>query len=160
MFEKYFFDIPVFRCNLNKFGEEKSAQVIKVSKQIAGHSEVTEEHTRLAEDWLASKFSSFRYSEMVGVIRLYAMPGQIRAEVYFVKNKRLSINQKNKQWGYIGKLFEFGTFKHDSNNDIYRRILSKIREYNDEGYLKKRFIDLEAFSVSGPYINYRELTNL
>jgi len=159
--EKYFFDIPVFRCSLEEWGKERSAENLKLAKQIKRTEDVTAKDIKNAEDWNRGSFSSYRYSDLVGIIRLYAMPGQIRAETFFVTNKRLVRNQKNKRWSYLGKLLEFMVFPEMTNGEIYDWTLKKIKRVSkEESYLKKRFVEIECFETTGPFIDYKKLTGL
>ena len=158
--EIYFFDIPVFRCSREKWNKETIEQELRLARIVAGTREVTEEDLKKAREWLVPDFTSYQYSELIGMIRLYAMPGQIRAETFFVKNRRLVRNQKNKKWTNMGKLFEFMVFPDMSNEEIHEWLITKLKRSCSESYLKRRNVELACFEVSGPYINYRELTNL
>jgi len=158
--EKYFFDIPVFRCSPEQLSEEKSKEELKLAEQTKLGDAVTDKDIQNAKSWLSHNFTSYRYSELIGMIRLYSMPGQIRAEVFYVTNKRLVRNQKNKKWSHMGKLLEFSVFPEMTNEEIYDWTITKLKRECGASYLKKRFVELSCFEVSGPYIDYRKLTNI
>lgn len=157
--ERYFFDIPVFRCALDKWSLEQEDKKRKLAQNIAGvGKKITEKEWSFSESWLQPEFSSYRYSEMVGMIRLYAMNQQIKGELFFVK-QRISKNLKKKNWIYIGKLFEFLIFDTYTNQIIFKKILERLEEENKTDLLKNRYIDLGAFYNSGSYIDYVDLVN-
>lgn len=158
--EVYFFDIPIFRCSIEKWNAEKLQRVKKLAARIKQDDKFSDDELKTAESWLASDFSSYRYSELVGMIRFYAMPGQIRAETFFTKNKKLVHNQKNKKWAYMGKLLEFMVFPEMTNNEIYDCIGRKLKEECGKSYLRNRFVELTCFETTGRFIDYRKLTNL
>ena len=158
MRDVYFFDIPIFRCTIQQWSTEWGAKEMKLAEHLAKGREVTEQETRYAKDWLRSEWSAYRYGEMIGMIRLYTMGTQIRAEAFFIHNKRITRNLKNKKWKYYGKLFELSTYKDDQNRRIFERVLNRLQELTkDDSLLKNRFVDLETFSNTGQYINYKKL---
>lgn len=157
--ERYFFDLPVFSCKKEKWNQGQENKKLKFAQNTAGvGKKITKQNIAFANQWLQLKLSAYRYGEMVGMIRLYAMNQQIRGELFFVSQKRL-INLKNKRWKYFGKLFEFTTFNMDTNKTIFEKILKRLQEENKKDLLKNKFVDFEAFYNSGNYINYIELTN-
>ena len=158
--ERYFFDIPVFRCDEETHYRGNENKKHKLAQNIAGKGkEVTQREITFAEDWLWGQRSSYHYGEIVGMIRLFAISGQIRAELWFVK-ERVSSSLKNKTWRRVdSKLFEHLIFGSYKNNDIFSWILTRLKEENKKSYLKGRYIDVEAFEQSGKYINYYELVN-
>ncbi len=156
--ERYFFDIPIFRCDINKWSRERNDRKQRLAKNIAGvDGEVSEQALAYAERWLQSDFSSYRYGEMIGMVRLYAMNQQVRGEMFFVRNRRISRSLKNKKWAYYGKLFERHGFNACDNKDIFCWILNKLHEENKKSFLKNRHIDTEAFKNVGAHINYKAL---
>jgi len=158
--ERYFFEIPVFRCSLEKWNLERTKEVSKLANVVKQTEVASTKDLENAEFWLAGNFTSYKYSELVGMIRLYTMPGQVRAEVFYVINKKLVRNQKNKKWGYMGKLFEFMVFPDMSNEEIYEWTIKKLKRYCNESYLKNRYVDFSCFEVSGPFIDYSKLTGV
>ncbi len=158
--EKYFFDIPVFRCSLKKWEEERIKEVIKLAEQMNPSEEVTDKDFKQAENFLASSFTSYMYSELVGMIRLYTMSSQIRAETFFIMNKRFVRNQKNKKWSYMGKLLELMVSSDITNQEIYELIITELKRECNKSYLKNRHAELKCFETVGPHINYRALTNM
>lgn len=160
--ERYFFDIPVFRCEEKVCHEEHKNKVAKLEafyKESNQNINPTFNYRSLAESSLQEKRSSFLYGELVGMIRLFAINKQIRAELYFVK-ERISKNLKNKTWGLAEtKVFEYWVNPTDSNQKIFERIIEEIRKQNNDGKLKNRYIDLGCFEHTGKYLDYKELAN-
>ena len=85
----YFFDIPVFRCSFEKWYEEQMGK----KEALARYYEVKEfiptnniERINIVFDINQSKF---RYNEMIGMIKLFAIHLQIRGELWSIRERRL-----------------------------------------------------------------------
>lgn len=160
--ERYFFDIPVFRCEEKVCQEEYKNKVDNLEafyRELNQNINPTFNYRSLAESSLKEKHSSFLYGELVGMIRLFAIHGQIRAELYFVK-ERISRNLKNKTWGLAEtKVFEYWVKTDDSNQKIFEWIIEEIKKQNNDGKLKNKHVDLGCFEYAGKYLDYKELTN-
>ncbi|MEK7553122.1 MAG: hypothetical protein AAB504_00300 [Patescibacteria group bacterium] len=157
--ERYFFDIPVFRCEIDKWIFERENRKIKLAQNITGiGNKITEQDSLSFKRQYSLEFPSYYYGETVGMIRLYAINQQIRGELFFVK-QRISKNLKSKNWVYNGKIFELWISSTYTNKIIFEKILKILQDENQKGLLKNRFINLEAFHNSGNYINYLNLVN-
>lgn len=153
MIEKYFFEIPIFRLTRESFKKEHERRINELAKYLARGKEPTDRDVDNATMWLDHQ--SYRYSEMVGMIRLYGLGNQFRGEYFFLSNKRIRYNLKNKKWAYFGKLFEFTVYEDEKNKDIFNRILKKLKD--SEVKFKGRFIDTQSFLNIGECINYKKL---
>lgn len=157
--DKYFFEIPVFRCSREAYLEELELEVkrliefYKKPREFPGY-----DYESLARG--SVKGPGYRYGEMVGVIRLYVMSlNQIRGEYFFV-DQRVSRRLKSKTWSYLGKLFEIWVRTGDTNATLYQRILERIESTQRESRtLSKRYIDTECFIINGKYLDFLSLLN-
>lgn len=158
--EKHFFDIPVLRCDFAAWGSERDDRKKMWAQLFTPKGQAVDDWALEAADrQVRSEWSAYRYSELVGMIRLFAINLQIRAELWFVK-ERVSRSLKRKTWHLANpKLFEYWTHEGMLNEHIYRDILGRIKEENTKWILKNRYIDLEAFENSGKCIDYLTLTN-
>lgn len=157
--EKYFFDIPVFRCDFDTWAKDQDDKRNKLARTLSKDREPTEREIDFAEKWLRPEWSAYYYSEMVGMIRLFAINLQIRAELWFVKEK-ISRNLKRKRWHLANiKIFEYWVHANDKNSEIFEWVLARLKKENQEWILKNRYIDFEAFEHSGEYIDYIELAD-
>jgi len=154
--EKYFFEIPIFRCTKEKYLEEIESEIQQISDYYRrGNTNVDYDFDALARK--SFKCSGYRYAEMVGVIRLFHIPGQIRGELFFV-SQRISKGLKNKTWSLKGKIFEIWIRRSDTNETIYKRILNRINSYQKESKrVSKCFIDKTCFETIGKHIDYISL---
>ena len=161
-YERYFFDIPVFRTDIITWaGERKAKEKEFVQRIIIQTSKyTTEEFAReYAKKLIHPSWSAYHYSELIGMIRLFTMNQQIRADLFFVRQK-ISRNLKNKKWEYFGKLFEYQLISVYTNQTIFNWIVNRLKEENkNSNLLKKRYIDIEAFKYSGRYIDFIELAD-
>jgi len=165
--ERYFFEIPIFRCTSEQFAREAETDLQKkIAYLKSGNEDIADrltdinfDYEKLARARAGVEFSSYHYSELVGMIRLFAITGQIRAELYFV-NKRISKVSKNKTWKLKErKIFEIWIRKNDTNEAIFKRILKYILEYKKKSkVLSKRYVDMTCFNAIGENIDFISLS--
>ncbi len=159
--DKYFFDIPVFRVSFEDWCREQDERKVEIDatfKKLSGTQDY--DYTEMVKRTLREEFSSFYYSELVGMIRLFGINRQIRAELWFIQEK-ISKRLKKKTWHQASsKLFEYWINESLQNEAVFNWVCDKIETENKRGSLRNRFIDLKAFKNSGQYINYKELANI
>ncbi|GEM_PF-2469279 len=161
MTEKYFFEIPVFRCTKEQFlkeRKEESNKLIQDCESIISTSGVKDKNYD-CKKWVLSlmKKSSYHYSELIGFIRLYSIPNQIRAQLYFV-NKRISRNLVRKPWCYMdNKMFEIWIRHNDTNETLFNRIVERINDYKENSKLSKFVIDMECFNNGGRFVDFLKI---
>ena len=162
--EKYFFEMPVYRCAFDDWVDEINSSkrlfvkdyLNKLKNQIPGKSEnFYNEEAESQYNFSRKNCSTYRCGELVGLIRLFAYPDQIRGELYFVEN-RISKRLKHKKWSRVShKLFDEISISNGSENKIlFQEILNSLNKENGRSYLKRRYIDLECFKNLGPNIDF------
>ena len=73
--ERYFFDIPVFRCDIDTWANKQEDKKKQLAQRMAvNKKDITEREVDFVEKWLRPEWSSYYYSEMIGMIRLFAIP--------------------------------------------------------------------------------------
>lgn len=153
---KYFFEIPIFRCSPNQTILEDRTELNGLIEYFkSANPGIEHDYEKLALSSMRLKASSYYYSELVGMIRLFSIPGQIRAELYFVKQK-ISRKLKKKTWELKSrKIFELWIHKSDTNENILKRLLVMIRGYHKESItISKFYVDLACFSRAGKFIDF------
>ena len=108
MDELYFFDIPVFRCSFHQWCKEQDLKKERWFKAFSRTKGASVEWAREAATQQAnSEWSAYWCSEIVGMIRLFAINRQIRGKLYFV-SERVSARLKDKTWRLANpKVFEY-----------------------------------------------------
>lgn len=157
--EKYFFEIPIFRCDQQVFKQNIEDDVEKLVKYFKSISNgIDFDYESLARKSVGDKLSGYRYGELVGMIRLFVFYNQIRGEIYFI-NQKLIKNLKYKTWNTRhSKLFEIWLHEKETNKLIYERILKKIDDCQRESRrLLKCHIDKSCFLLAGRHIDYLSL---
>lgn len=159
--EKYFFEIPIFRCDRQTFKQNIEDDVKKLIKYFkSGNEGIEFDYDALARKSVMDKLSGYRYGELVGMIRLLIFSSnQIRGEIYFI-NQKISKTLKHKTWSTKhSKLFEIWLHEKETNKSIYNRILKKIEDCQCESErLSKCYIDKTCFSLAGEHIDYLAMT--
>jgi hypothetical protein len=164
-FERYFFDIAIYRTAPNFFYAERDENVQKQLDWIEQHGGVEREKYpdiyKRQEERLTEQYDSWPYNEVIGWLRLYVLGDQIRGETWFIDAKQIRRNLAKKRFRHYGKAFELSFFPgEDSSADIYNQICVTIEELHKEKSFKGRYVDLEEFHNIGPFINWRGLIGL
>lgn len=164
-FERYFFEIAIYRKDPDSFYAEREKMVQKQLYWIEQHGGAErEKHPDIYEEQkerLVETYGSWRYNEVIGWLRLYVLGDQIRGETWFIDAKQIRHNLAKKKFLDHGKAFELSLFPEaDSSTDIYNQIRTTIEKLREEKPFKGRYLDLEEFYNLGPFIDWRRLTGL
>lgn len=162
--ERYFFEIPVYRCQLDKYEAELEAEKHRyidlfLPQYPPGILVSSEEVGR----WFTeSRWYPWRYNEVISWLRLYVFgKDQIRAEYYFIKAKRVVRHPAGKVFlKRPGKAFELCVLPKESSAVIFRNVLRALENLHREPPFKGRYIDLDCFRALGKFINWRQLVGL
>ncbi|MBM3134699.1 MAG: hypothetical protein FJZ89_05300 [Chloroflexi bacterium] len=106
------------------------------------------------------KYGGWRYTQVIGWIRLYVLGNQIRGDTWFVDAKRIDREMNRKRFRHCEKAFELSFFPEDSSLDIYSQVCDALEKLTKEKPFKARYLDLEAFHNAGPFVNWRGLLGL
>jgi len=156
----YFFDIPVYRCAVDKHTKEMEIEKRNLVK-IFEDSDFTQEGIRLSYSNLENHFDrnlwySWRFNEIIGWIRLFVCGTQLRGELWWVSSKRI-IKRGKKEFRWYGKAFESQRIERENSNKIFEILYRCLNQLINERPCKGRYIDLDLFLTLGPYINWRKL---
>jgi hypothetical protein len=156
---RYFFDIPIYRCPIEKHTTEMDKEKQRLlNLGLQGWGELLESYaSRLEAFFDSSLWYPWRFNEIVGWVRLYALGSQIRGEWWFVKARRIRKSKKKKLVYHSGKAFEHHFDPDTSRNDIYEAVCSELEQLCSEKPFRNRYMDLETFHNAGPFINWRQL---
>jgi len=159
--EKHFFDIPIYRCPVDKHTQElDEAKKKRLQSLIDLHGpEIIQSNSY---EWASKDFDlrlwyPWRYNEVIGWIRLYALGNQARGELWFTNAKRIRRDLKSKKIFYVGKAFERTIFKSQSSNEIFKTICDELVAQKKETPIKGRYLDTKMFHRTGKFINWRQL---
>ncbi|MCP4050264.1 MAG: hypothetical protein GY730_06120 [bacterium] len=159
--ELYFFELPIYRTNREKFDKEVNEYIDKEFSKLNSCSKKlfeknpTKKLTREHQDREAYG-NIWEYNDIIGYIKLYFYGTQVRGEYWSVKALRIV---KTKKKDFICKDWSFGPaisihFENDSVG-IYNKIIELINSLKK--LLKSRFIDTSKFDVIGPYIDWKQV---
>jgi hypothetical protein len=166
MYGKLLFEIPVYRVSFDRYvsemEEEKSAHMSGVEESYDTHFATFNADPKLRDDELARasgffdqwRWYSWHYNEVIGWIRLNGHWDVIKADYHFATQKRIVRSAKQRSFAWRGKTLEL--WLHDSTSEeIYRQLLDEFRDLEKEPPFKGRYIDLEAFTNVGPFIDWK-----
>jgi hypothetical protein len=165
-FQRYVFEIAIYAYRHTHFLERRQKQL---DEHLSWLTHVSGEVTRNeaptvftnAEHYFITKYGGWRYTQIIGWLRLYILGTQVRGEAWFVQAKRITRTMKYRKFRHFGKAFEleFG-FEDLSSIDIYNQILVELENLTKVKPYKGRYIDLEAFRNIAPFVNWRQIIGL
>ena len=100
-----------------------------------------------------SKWRWFYFNETVGFIWLEARPNAIRAEYCFIRQRPSRVLVR-REFEPRGKLFQVSC-RDATNAEVFARLMSAFSESQSSGFLHPFWIDLGAFKMSGPTIDWQ-----
>ncbi len=159
--EKYLVDIPIYRCSVEKHTQElDEAKKKRLQYLIDLHGPKVKNSN--SYEWIGNDFDRrswypWRYNEVIGWIRIYALGDQARGELWFTNAKRIRSDLKNKKIFYIGKAFEMAVFKSQSSKDIFNAICEELVLQEKVAPIKGRYLDKDMFYRIGKFINWRQI---
>lgn len=166
--ERYFFEIPIYRCSPEKHNKEtddmheEAIRFFDVQKRMLPEHDFSDNIERR----FLRLYSPYDYNEVIGWIRLYILGTQIRGRYYFEsdpKNPELyktRINRgiRKKRFIDCGKAFEMSTYKDQTSTEIFSDLLEELERLNkEESPFKKRYLDLEQLKKMGPFVDWKYL---
>ena len=155
--DRYFLDLPIYRLSLDQHTTEMEAAKKKYLAPLKAHKKAAHESYKTADRWFDHfHWYPWRYNEIIGWLRLYALGTQIRGELWWVKAKRISRGMR-KNFFYVGKAFESSFRDKHSNAEIAEEVAKDLKQFAKEKRMRKRTLDLECFKVAAPVLNWRAL---
>lgn len=95
----------------------------------------------------------FYFNETVGFIWLESRPDAIRAEYCFIRQRPSRVLVR-REFEPRGKLFQVSC-RGLTNAEIFGRLLAAFGDFQSSGFLQSFWIDLGAFKVAGPSIDWQ-----
>lgn len=151
------FEVPIYRCSLDehtKFIDREREQYMAYIG--ADPVKTPESHASAIRAFEAERWYSWRYNEVVGWVRVYALGSQVRGELWFVSAKRLLPRGQNR-FVYQGKAFELHPDLTLSDEAIASEVIDEFRALQRERAFHRRYIDFECLARVAPFVRWREL---
>lgn len=152
---KYFFDVPVYRLERDKYYHERDAYIDGVlfpkdsqyAEELRARDKADPQLNTVMRDHLERSYGGcWEFNEIIGYIRLHFLGSQVRGEYFGVSRKRIVRTRT--------KTVEYQTWKLAPEVDIPQPltqdgILNAIREYiNDcRKELPSRYVDASMFEA-------------
>lgn len=143
----YFFELPVYRIEKQRYDSE-------LTEYISKH--------RIAEvpGWDAHSYKEFggawRFNEIIGYIRLYFLGWQVRGEYFSVDAKRIVKTRKKQFVMKTEKLgAEVNMFRPTSSEEILAYVRKYVARCKQE--LPRRIVDDATFEAISPHIDWLAL---
>lgn len=100
----------------------------------------------------------YAYNQIIGWVSIESRETSIRAE-HWVTFQRPSRVLLRKEYEPKGKLFQI-SIKRLDNVQIFSRLRNALLDIQQNSYLRKYYLDLEAFDNVGPLIDWRKCVSM
>lgn len=163
MKEKHIFNVPIYRCQIEKFKEEEKIERQKLYDYFYKcNRDLIEEDgydiNPMVNRSMVEKEKIWKYNEIVGFIDVFIWSKQIRGNLYYIQAKRVNRNAKNRTLKYYGKSFEIINIENKTSNEIFQKLINRLSNLTKESImLKNRYIDISTIETLGLYINWKKL---
>jgi hypothetical protein len=159
-------EIPIYRCSDEQHRKEEQERFeswiepFEAGYYLGGRTpervKIWDEHRERSYSDMTTKWD---FNEIVGWIRLYTWPGNIRAYLFFVKERITKVMRRKTFDTRRGNFIEMRTYPEQSNEEILvelrARILAGVAEHRR---LRRLYVDLGVLDVLGPHIDWIGLT--
>ena len=155
--DQTFSEIPIYRCSPDKHESWFVGEKKKSLLPFEATRDTAPESLAISKQWFDEwHWYPWRYNEVIGWLRLYALGGQIRAELWFVKAKRI-VRETRKRIFFVGKAFEISFRSTDQNPEIGELVLRTLRDLKRQPLYRKRYVDLECFELVAKHLDWQGL---
>ena len=130
---KPIFSVPIYLCSETEFHmkiEQKEKQDKQKYEQTYAFKKLSipYEHKYEKVEW--------KYDKIIGWIEFYLNGKTIKANYWFIKAKKISINLKNKQFEYRNKIADVSATHIKTNNKIIEDIKLFLLSCQERKYIK------------------------
>lgn len=153
MIVRILLEIPVYRCTREQYHAETDRLVQKNSRYVKDPDLRAQD-----EIWYKANVPCWDYSEVVGWIRLEAMPRKIVGELFWIKAERLRRGIP-KLFKYKDTVFEVSVTGEETSEMICRQISERMERLKAQEPFRGRHIDLRTFHTLGPCLNWQSLVS-
>ncbi len=160
------FELPIYRCTeAQHWSDEKERfeswiEPLEIGFYVGGRTpervKIWEKHR---EDLYQRAVTLWDFNQVVGWIRLYAWPGNIRAYLFFPRERVTKIMRRKTFETRRGNFIEMYVFPEQSNAEILSKLKKTIlAEASANSRLRKLYVDTGVLDVLGPHIDWIGLT--
>lgn len=155
--KKTIFSIPIYICSQSDFHkriEQKRKKDKEEYKKTHAFKKmgIPYEYSYKKDEW--------KYDKIIGWIEIYLNGKTIKADYWFIKAKKISINIKNKQFEYRNKICDISDTHRKTNKEIIEDIklfLSNCQGGKHIKFLRRYYIyTSELFAL----LNHIDIKNL
>jgi hypothetical protein len=164
MEDKFFFEIPIYRCSYDQYSKDQKELLMKIEDYCSHNKKYG---VKIFNDVVKTIYYSqsycYDYNEVMAWIQLYIVGYQVRGDLFYEGHKghkgikkayRKGIRPK--KFYFEEKFFEISISYKLSNKEIFERILDTL-DISIKTNFKNRYADLEKFKNIGKYVNWKRL---
>src|SRR6266568_429974 len=159
-------EIPLYRCTdeQHRKDEQERFEAWISDQEIWFYaSGKTPERMKIWEDYrkhsLRQMTTFWDFNQIVGWIRLYTWPSNIRAYIFSAKERITKVMRRKTFDTRRGNFIEMRVFPNQSNEEILAQLRARIlAEVAERRRLRRLYVDLGVLDTLGPHIDWIGLT--
>jgi hypothetical protein len=159
-------EIPIYRCTDEQHRDqedkdfETAMKLPEVQFFLGGR---TPERVKIWQNYRESAYGRavtlWDFNQIVGWIRLYTWPGNIRAYLFLTRERVTKVMRRKTFHTKRGNFIEMNVFPNQSNAEILEKIKESILAVMAGHHRLRRFyVDMGVLDVLGPHIDWIALT--
>ncbi len=160
--ELYLFDLPIYRQAEGRFYEDLRLYTeARLKRAIDSHGiareRVPDSVLGIEERSREACHAPWRFNQVVGWVRVYALGFSIRGELWWTTEKYVRRRPVKRRIENIGKAFELSVFPSESDEDIVKR-LRHILPSSTKGLRRRGLVlDTDTFERLSSYLPWRRI---
>ncbi len=159
-------ELPIYRCTEEQHRAEEKERFeswIELFETNFYLGERTPERVKIWDDHRQRSYAQMTtlwdFNEIVGWIRLYTWPGNIRAYLFFMKERITKVTRHKTFDTGRGNFIEMRVFPNQSNEEILSKLKARIlAEVAESRRLRRFYVDTGVLDTLGPHIDWIGLT--
>lgn len=159
MAEMYLIDIPIYRTPRKAFEREINNRYHARIQEIRAinRAEPSDDIKMNIQERITKEYGGpWRFNQIIGWLRIYALGTQLRGESWLTTAKRITRNPSHKQIAWNGNAFEFTTSMNDTSAQIRNELMEEVKSFASS--LKShRYLDLPQFEMLSLHINWKKI---
>ncbi len=143
--ERELFSVPIYLCSKSRFFQKLKQRRKKAEENL--RDSYTAKKFGITPDVPAERFE-WKFDQIIGWVEFYLNGKTIKANCWFVKARRISLNLKRREFECLGKIADVSHTHHLRNDEIVAEIKSFLKKCQNGEYIdkiKKYHIEVSNF---------------
>lgn len=155
----YFFEIPIYSMNEEKYYEKLEKNIQKELNKYRGKSKNTDDYKNYEECIRGLNYRDWEFNQIVGYLKLYRLNSRIYADFWKIDKQRIPFRLDKKVFKYrinSSPAWDIDLNKLSTSKSIFDKLMKELPNDWKDLY-KKYHIDLSILQEVGPHIDWISL---